>query len=282
MSPVERVECPICEADDAEPWAVDHLGHRIVRCRGCGLRYQSPRPTGREALDIYDAEYFERERLGASRHRAIPGATSRHYLETIFRYCRTPRPDLLDIGTGLGQFARVAAKSAAVASVTATDVVDTHRETLREAGVDLLVGELGELELGRYDVVTAHHVLEHVDRPGALLRRIREAMRNTAIFHVVVPNEGGAMSRWKSFLSRHRLKRRAFRHLGAHHHLWFFERETLRRLLEKHGFVVVRAGTTSAAKRRSPPERLAHAALDAARWNTWLEFVATKRRQEER
>lgn len=276
----ERVDCPICETRDPAPWAVEYRGYPIVRCPGCGLRFVSPRRSAEEDRAFYDEPYFERQR----RREADPevrrwvDATDRHYVETIFRYCRVARPRVLDVGVGRGSFAIRLRRLAAVASVIGTDVTRVNADHLRSHGVELRVGDVVGLDLPTCDVVTAHHVLEHVGRPNPFLARIRSLLSDEGILHLVLPNEGSLQSRWKTLLSRSRLKPRPFKHLSPDHHLFFYDRGTLRRLLEKNGLEPLYLGTTASAKPRGAPNRLVHHALDVLDANSWLECVAAPAR----
>lgn len=272
---LEVVDCPICETGDPRPWAVEYRGYRIVRCEGCGLRFVSPRRSEAADRAFYDADYFSRQtgREEDPETRRYVDMTDRRYIETIFRYCRIERPRILDVGVGRGSFAIRVGRMAGVRSVAGTDVTDANADHLRDHGVELHVGDVVDLDLSPCDVVTAHHVLEHVRDPNAFLSKVRSLLTDGGIFHVVVPNEGSLVSRYKSFLSRHRLKRHPFKHLSPDHHLFFYDRRTLEALVAKNGFEVLFAGTMASAKPRSVANRLAHHALDVVGLNAWFEYV---------
>jgi 2-polyprenyl-3-methyl-5-hydroxy-6-metoxy-1,4-benzoquinol methylase len=278
---VETVHCPICEVADDEIWGRHYAGYTIVKCRRCGLRYLNPRPNAAETLAMYGDLYFDQD----LRRQEDPEVAShvaennRRYAITCLRHCRAPNPCVLDIGTGLGKFLIYLSRMPGIGRLGGTDITEVNRERLAAHGIDLYLGDIAELELGSWDVVTVHHVLEHVLDPNTFLTRVANLLEDDGILHLVLPNEGSFMSRWKSFLSRAGFKPRPFKHLGSEHHLWYFERETLTRLLEKNGYHVVYAGTRAAVKQRNPARRVAHRALDALGLNTWLEFVAEPFRQ---
>lgn len=270
------VPCPICDLTDDEVWGRHYAGFTIVRCRRCGLRYVNPRRDVDENLEVYGDRYFDRQR-----HREADPEISRHvaennrrYADTVLRHARVARPTVLDVGTGLGSFLVHLARTRPVGRVAGTDFSAVGAEHLEAHGIELHVGDIADLELGRWDVVTAHHVLEHVLDPNAFLSRVRELLTEEGILHLILPNEGSFMSRWKSGLSRTGIKPRPFKHLAPEHHLWFFTPRTLARLLEKNRFRVVHLSSTAGAKRRNRGRRIAHRALDRLRLNTWLEAVA--------
>ncbi len=275
---VESVDCPICETDAGEPWGVEYQGHRIVRCRRCGLRYVNPRRTAEENRRVYGDRYFDRHRARERDPQASDLVRERDAasIETILSFCPAPRPSLLDVGAGTGSFLRLARQSGRFSRVAGADLSPANREEFARADIPLHVGPLEELGLPAFDVVAAHHVLEHVLDPNRFMVEVRRLLAEGGILHLLVPNEGSLTSRSQSFWSRVGLKPRPFRHLSPGHHLTFFERRTLIRLLEKHGFLPLSVRTRADAKRRNAWQRLVHRALDALGWNTWLEVVARR------
>lgn len=274
----ERVDCPICGIDDSELWGLEHRGYRIERCRRCGLRYVNPRRAAEENRRVYGDAYFERHRArerdpGGSELVRERDAAS---IASILRSRPSGRPSLLDVGAGTGSFLRLARESGKFGRLEGADLSPANADAFRRAGIPLHVGPLEHLDLPPFDVVSAHHVLEHALDPSRFLDRIRGLLVEDGILHVIVPNEGGFTSRSKSFWSRLGLKPRPFSHLSPDHHLTFFERRTLNRLLAKHGFRSLSCETRADAKRRGPWQRLVHRAFDALGWNTWLEVVARK------
>ena len=271
-----RVPCPICDVADDEPWGRHYRGFMLVRCRRCGLRYVNPRPAESDVLDVYGDRYFDRWReREADPEAAERGeADDRRYADVVLRHARVEKPAILDVGTGRGSFLAHLAATGAAGRLAGTDVTDVNAKYLRARGIELHVGELDALPPGEWDVVSAHHVLEHVLDPNAFLASCRRLLTERGILHVVVPNEGSAISRWKTLQSRARLKSRSFKHLAPEHHLWFFEAGTLARLLEKNGLRVVYMGSMSGAKRRNPLRGAVQGALDRTRLNAWLQTVA--------
>ncbi|MGH7570307.1 MAG: class I SAM-dependent methyltransferase [Gemmatimonadota bacterium] len=274
----ERVDCPICEANDADRWGLEHQGHRIVRCRRCGLRYVNPRRTAEENRRVYGDRYFERHRArerdpeGSDLVRERDAAS----IEAILRFCPVPQPSLLDVGAGTGSFLRLARDSGRFGRLAGADLSSANVQAFVRAGLPLHVGTLEDLDLPPFDVVAAHHVLEHVLDPNRFLVEVQRLLVGGGVLHLLVPNEGSLTSRSKSFWSRVGLKPRPFRHLSPGHHLTFFERGTLIRLLEKHAFQPLWVRTRAEAKRRDPWQRLVHRVFDTLGWNSWLEVIARK------
>jgi 2-polyprenyl-3-methyl-5-hydroxy-6-metoxy-1,4-benzoquinol methylase len=275
---IANFNCPICESSDIRLWGVEHTGYRIFKCRSCGLRYLDPEQRPKD--ELYDQKYFD--------HKASKMLDPGKLLEVlksdsdsiglIERYSmrgHDPRSSILDIGAGRGSFL-ILCKLLGFKSLTGTDITNSNVGYLSEYGIELKVGDITRLELGNYDIVTFYHVLEHIPDPKGFLTRVHEILTEDGIAHLLVPNEGSPNSRFKSLMSRLRLKKRAFKHLSPGHHLWYFEKRTLTALLRNCRFQIKYVGTRAHEKRRGILNRLYHRFLDTFGWNTWLEVIIKK------
>jgi SAM-dependent methyltransferase len=146
-----------------------------------------------------------------------------------------PGRRLLDIGAGPGYLVRVAldrgwdAKGVELAE-------EAKRHGRRVYGVTYV--ELDDIEDGSLDVVTCHHVLEHLMEPAAFLDRVHRALKpgGLAVFHV--PHQ-----RPLTFAVRDRLCQLAaggradtFCCLYGDIHITGFTERSLARLVERHGY----------------------------------------------
>ena len=242
----DTVACPICEGYFDDYWGLEYKSHVIVKCTKCGLRYVSPRRNEIENLAIYDSGYFQEQRDSEENGDAFPFMlTQAHsYIQRVLSFCDVEDPRILDIGTGTGLSLRLF-KMMGYHDVAGTDLYDVNKEHLAASGIKLFVGDVRDIELDSYDVVTCYHVLEHVMDPNPFLARICAVLNPGGILHVVVPNEGSLSSIIKSTLSRLKIKSKAYKHLSPGHHLYFYVPNTLEMIVEKHGFHVLYRGTCS-------------------------------------
>lgn len=216
---------PTCaHAQQAPVW-----GGLLSRCRECGLVATAHRPrfeygeayfveegTGYDFdspfARAFDAERFERE-LGSLEARGFSGS-------------------VLDVGCAVGTFlAHAKARGWEVAGVELSEFA--RGEASRRLGIDVKAS-LRDLPTGRlYDVVTLHHVLEHVHDPtGFLAHEI--APRVGRLLLVEVPNFASLAAqsegpRWKD--------------LRPEQHVHHFDPETLRATVAAAGFEVLRVHT---------------------------------------
>jgi SAM-dependent methyltransferase len=100
----------------------------------------------------------------------------------------------------------------------------------RHYGVDIRAGELFDQEYApqSFDVVTLWDVVEHTPDPARVVRRIGELLKPGGLLIVNYPDRGSWIAR---------LLGRRWPFLSSVH-LYYFKRDTLSRMLERHGFQV--------------------------------------------
>jgi len=232
LVPSEHVPCNLCGADDAEP-VLTKNGFTIVRCRGCGLAYVTPRPRESDLVALYSAEGYYRN-LNASPFGYPDYLGERWLLERLVVRrlveieTRVGRPGrLLDVGCATG----VLVEAAAARGWTAVGVdVSTFAATQCHArGLDVRHGDLFSTALPRdhFDVVVLDDTMEHLLDPGRALAEIRTLLRPGGLITLNTPNDGGWLRR---AMGRH------WFHCKPPEHLYYFSPRTLRALLERHGF----------------------------------------------
>ena len=229
------MSCPACGAAplvDAGP---------LRRCPSCGSAVTvaparegardegrvRPRGSGLAAplLALFDAE----------RLRSVPAAPAR----------------LLDVGAGRGRFVAAARR----AGYEASGIEPSPRgvEAARSVyGVELEAATVDEWNGSGVDVVTAWHVLEHLDDAGGALGRIASWLRPGGTLVLGVPNVASLQARAAG--------RRWF-HLDLARHRVHFTPAGLHALLRRGGFEVVRTR---------------HVLLEHNPGGMWLSLVPTR------
>ncbi|HVO33130.1 MAG TPA: class I SAM-dependent methyltransferase [Elusimicrobiota bacterium] len=163
------------------------------------------------------------------------------YLSLVERYLPPPGR-LLDIGSGKGALLAAAQKRGWTPVGYDVDPSSVERVG-RHLGVDIRSGDFFAVDwpAQHFDVVTMHHVLEHLKDPLPYLRRVRSLLRAGGIFFLVLPNIRSVSSSIKFWMEKRGWRRRR---VGAYydteHHLWYFTPATLRHLLEREGFEILR------------------------------------------
>jgi SAM-dependent methyltransferase len=241
---LESAACALCGSAEAEralsggdlrrgvPGVFD-----VVRCRGCGHAYVSPRPT-RAAIGAYYP-------AGYSCHGRPPAPRIERWYYRAFRELPLPRgARVLDVGCGGGRYLHHLRERGF--EVEGTEVDPQLAERLRrEHGFVVHGGELEDLPLAEswYDAVTLWWVLEHTHDPLRTLRAAQRLLRPGGLVVVSVQN----------FASLGRLLfGRYWHHLDLPGHLQHFDPATLERALRAAGFEDVRIRQDAVAKDFAP------------------------------
>jgi ubiquinone/menaquinone biosynthesis C-methylase UbiE len=245
----ERLEtlsaCNVCRSVAIEP--IDPECN-LCRCSECGHVFDNPRPNQQEIAAFYSQHGKYDFWL---RNTAARDALWKRRLKMILRHCA--HGNLLDVGTGIGQFLHYAQPH--FTRVAGTEISQSAIRIARERyGLEIQQGRIEDLPLAdsSFDNVTLFHVLEHVPDPAKLMRRCHQVLKRDGIVVVAVPNDVLA---WGSRLKKlgKRIGFRAFRKFSRvtgipragtsrEIHLSHFTPAVLRRLLSNAGFEIVEEG----------------------------------------
>ncbi|MES2177540.1 MAG: class I SAM-dependent methyltransferase [Gemmatimonadota bacterium] len=210
--------------------------------------FANPRPTRDEIVRYYSREgkydTWLADRNGRDRmwHRRL----------RMIRHLKSSG-ELLDVGTGIGQFLALAS---AHYQVTGTEVSESACALAHdEYGLDIMKGPIEHLDFGtrRFDLITITHVLEHVHDPNTVIDHCVRLLKPDGVLVIAVPNELHAYLRRMLNSVLVRLGSRTVPRLGAYGlpkvtldgtlpeiHLLHFSAATMRRWLEGKGLGVVR------------------------------------------
>ena len=200
------------------------LVDQLVRCRVCGLRYVNPRLRSDLILHGYshgeDPSY-----LSQLRAREQTFAAS---LDEIERAAGV-KGRLLDVGTAAGAFVAMARRRGWEAEGCEPNLWMADWGA-RHYGIRIRTGDLLHLdyEPNSFDVITLWDVIEHTPDPSAVLARCHRLLRPGGVLVVNYPDIG-------SWLAR--VLRRRWLFLTSVH-LYYFDRRTIRLMLEKVGYRV--------------------------------------------
>jgi SAM-dependent methyltransferase len=210
--------------------AVRRFPHGIVACAVCGLAFAEPQPSEPELAAIYSAKYFEPFGYDPERqslYRQMKQAWFSRLLGVAERHVVPGR--LVDVGTGLGDLLTVGrSRGWNVQGVDPNEfAVDAAEEVVPRATFHGDLVRFGG-EPDRFDLATFCDVLEHVRDPLRELREAARILRPGGYLLITTIDAGGwqaclAGRRWIHFLPEH---------------LWYFNRESLTRLVATAGFEV--------------------------------------------
>lgn len=257
--PREKVSCALCGCGNPNLLMVSR-GWPVSKCPVCGLVYLSERPTEASLEVMYSDDYYNRAEVGYggyvenfTRYRSIFRGLFEARAQSLERFRGEGR--LLEVGCAHGFLLdHLRRLGYTVTGVEASSVASRYaRETL---GLDVRrvpVEDAGFPD-GHFDVVLMLDVLEHLHRPGEVLREVGRILKPGGVLLVQCPWE---LTHWEEVLQAFLRGRRTGRiHPDAvPAHLYFFGPRTLDGILEAGGFRVVRreSGNYGAVRRKVAP-----------------------------
>lgn len=223
---LEQVNCNLCQSDVIQPWASKD-GFKIVKCEKCGLVYVNPRLNKQGLVAAYGPEYFalhSSEKL--RQQREIMYRLDIQELESVRRSGR-----ILDVGCGGGFLLWAMRSRWEKYGIELSETAAEHGR--REFGLNIVSGRLTEGGFADdfFDVVNFRGVIEHMPDPLADVKEAYRILKKGGVIAISTPNIDSMCA--KVFKGNFRL-------VDPKHHIYYFSTRTLKKMLEKAGFVVLK------------------------------------------
>lgn len=210
----------------------DKLRFKVFRCAVCGHVQVLPRPTEEEDRLFYDENLQDKHRKKEINYEKIRinnlFDTDRH-VRLIQSLRKDINSTILDIGAGYGFFVNELYNNR-YKNVFGIEISKERREIAIDYGmvpiVDFDVNK-PDRDIGKFDVVTLFHVLEHMAAPIIFLNNILNLIKPDGILICEVPNI-------RELLLGNSTEYNDFYWIRAH--LNYFSRETLYRCIKSAGF----------------------------------------------
>lgn len=174
--------CPVCHSRN-----ISRKINLYYECGSCGALYLRVTPPD---------SFFEKSirRYGKTHHitedQKLTGVLDER-LRNIALFVK-PHARLLDVGSGMGQFA-LRAREAGYA-VNAMDKAVPGISYLRNQGIRAYT-DLSHVPNHAYEVVTLFDVIEHIKRPYPFLKEVKNKLTKNGILVVTTPNARGITSK---------------------------------------------------------------------------------------
>lgn len=229
-------ECDFCDCNKyrerkeiKKKFGMNGDKYEIVECVKCHLVSLFPHPMQEEILDLYKNYDSKKDRFkyeSIRRKKVYPDK-----LTKLKKYAKGPR--LLDIGAGLGTFAFMATQEGF--DVTAIEL--SHEQCKRaknEYGMDLLNHNIFDIknDIGRFDIVHLHHVMEHLTSPSRMFDIIEKLLKDNGILLIEVPYQ----------LNRIQDPFKKLKTIGSilnFEHMFFFSPKTMKNYVKMKGFEII-------------------------------------------
>lgn len=222
---------PNCLCGQISKWKFGLRDFDFFRCQKCDLLFVHP---VYDAHEIYDESYFNggTHGFGFSNYETDKLASS-NYLFKLLRWARqeitTPKPRLLDVGAANGFFLTICAGEGVEA-----EGIEISREAVewaKKLGRKVTCSTVEDFKTdNKYEIVSALDVLEHISQPVQFIQTVRGLLTERGIFLINVPNEGSISAK---------LSRKKWHALLPPEHWFYFNKKSLRQILESNGFEVI-------------------------------------------
>lgn len=167
--------------------------YKVYRCKNCGHIQLLPKPTEDEDREFYDKNLQDKNRQKEIEYEKLrinnAFDTNRH-IRLIQKLCKNMDSDILDIGAGYGFFVNEL-YALGYKNVMGIEISSERREMACKHGAAMVI-EYDVInpnkDIGRFDIVTLFHVLEHTASPITFLNDIKRLLKAEAIFICEVPN----------------------------------------------------------------------------------------------
>ena len=221
--------CPACGTDGA-PSFDRRRGYDLRRCRDCSLVFIDPLPEPATIAALYTNAYDD----ASSGYFSKPErklARSRGRIRHLARHVAGGR--FLDVGCNGGFMVEAAREAGFEATGLDLDPVSLDYARRRFPGSTFMHSTVEALqaEAEPFDAVYCSEVIEHVPAVDRFVAALAGLMRPGAVLYLTTPDFGHwrrprDLDRWDAFCPPD--------------HCLYFDRESLGRLLERHGLGVFR------------------------------------------
>jgi 2-polyprenyl-3-methyl-5-hydroxy-6-metoxy-1,4-benzoquinol methylase len=202
-------------------------GCEIWQCERCGLGWA--KTSGFDPSTYYTTDYFSgRCGDGYSDYRGAEPVLRREFarsVDFVRRFFSSGR--LLDLGCAYGFFLKEARCHFEVSGI---ELSEHAAAACRQAGLNVLSGVVDEANMarvGEVDVITMFDVIEHLPQPGETLALCYRYLKPGGIIVITTGDFAALAARWAGA---------KWRLMTPPQHLWYFTRESLRRMSAQIGF----------------------------------------------
>jgi cyclopropane fatty-acyl-phospholipid synthase-like methyltransferase len=246
----------LCGGDDSRV-CFEKQGREFLQCCDCGLMWIDPLPSRDEVEERYRTAYSSGEYAAFAEAHATRTLVSSYRLERVLEVAQPGR--WLDVGCSTGSFVAAAVSAGCVAE--GLDISREAVEIAREAGLLAHHGRVEDFQPTQpYDTITAFDVLEHSAEPRAFVKRLRGWLRPGGKLILTLPDVSSVYPR--VLMGRH------WFYYWPDEHLFYFDPDTVSRLLREEGFEVKKIA------RSHKPLSLDYAARNLENFNRGLGRVA--------
>ncbi|HBR16116.1 MAG TPA: hypothetical protein DD725_00690 [Deltaproteobacteria bacterium] len=239
---LENTGCAVCGVDNSTPFVEAQNTHgshflsgerfTLVKCKSCGLVYINPRPSQTEIKKYYASDYYV---SGAGIKASLERLLTNYFLNKKKNLVKSFKKNgkILDVGCGDGRFISLFASDEKWNAYGIEPNPVGYDLSSQISKAKIFNMELSECRFPEadFDVITMWHVLEHIYEPNKLLLEIKRILKGEGILIVGVPHISCV---------GFRLGKKNWFHLDAPRHTYHYNPQTIKMLLNKNGFDIIK------------------------------------------
>jgi SAM-dependent methyltransferase len=272
----EKLErCKICGSSDIRLYHKDFRGNEIYKCDNCGVQFMNPQYT-----DEYLEDYYSRYTKEEPEWDEPLSYGHNFYLSLLEKYI-PQKGAILDIGCGKGHLLQQAKKRGWETFGFDVDCNSVEHFS-KKFDIKMFCGDFTKINWDgkNFDLISMHHVFEHLKDPMAYLKIINSLLRQGGILFIVLPNIKSLSSRIKFRLEKLEIRKK---HVGKYfdtsHHLFYYEPKTLKALLENQGYEIlhVRSGHKVRPNQSMLKRKFLRNVTEKVAWKSTFLVIARKK-----
>lgn len=238
-------QCIICgKSRECRPIGRIKGGYKAIRCGNCKLVSVYPLPS-QEEISLYYRKYLlneiddYNEKLLIERHDGIL-----RYLLSKIR--KKQNPAFLDYGFGSGTFVKLVAKRGF--RVCGIELDERNCKQLNEyckkndlniPAFNISEGVSKAISQDSFDCITMFQTLEHTPNPLSLLISLSSLQKSGSLLYIECPNNDALYLKVKNIIRKLIDREGFFDSLNPPHHLYGFNRHSIKSLLKKTGYTPI-------------------------------------------
>lgn len=219
--------CPACRTATAQRYLYGKNGCDILQCEPCGLGRAET--SGFDPAAYYTRDYFSGQHAdGYADYAGAEPVLRREFARTVdFIQGFVARGRLLELGCAYGFFLQEAERAGFAAA--GIELAADAAAQARARGLNVTTGIADEVtleKLGGLDVIVLLDVIEHLPDPHGTLALCERHLNPGGIIVLTTGDFGSLVARMTGA---------SWRLMTPPQHLWFFTRESMRRLAHSLG-----------------------------------------------
>ena len=239
-NPITYQQCPLCGSGNitevlrVKDYTVSHEIFSIWHCNNCTGRFTQNIPAEAAIGAYYQStgyiSHSDTKKGFINRvYHIVRNYTLQSKRKLVEKTSEKKESSLLDVGAGTGAF--TATMQQADWNVTGLEPDNIARENaLKNHGLALQsLDALFTFSPNQFDVITLWHVLEHVHQLHDYIKTFNSILKSNGVLIIAVPNyTSHDAAVYKEHWAAYDVPR----------HLYHFSPESMRRLMQQHGFTV--------------------------------------------